>query len=176
MIRVCGSLAASLFTLVTAVAAPAAAYNGATPTVSYDAGTPTGYQWPLHPAPDRIVRDFDPPPLPWLRGNRGLDLAGRPGQAVQAVAAGLVTFAGPVAGVGVVVVTSGPLRDTFEPVRPTVAAGRRVRAGDVIGRLTLAGSHCPPAACLHWGLLRGTEYLDPLELLGLERVRLLPLG
>jgi murein DD-endopeptidase MepM/ murein hydrolase activator NlpD len=186
MIRICGSLAASLFTLVTAVAAPAGDHDAtptgaydATPTGAYDATTPTtagGYQWPLRPAPDRIVRNFDPPPLPWLRGNRGLDLAGRPGQAVHAVAPGLVTFAGPVAGVGVVVVTTGPLRDTFEPVRPTVAAGRRVRPGAVIGRLTLAGSHCPPAACLHWGLLRGTEYLDPLALLGLERVRLLPLG
>jgi hypothetical protein len=32
------------------------------------------------------------------------------------------------------------------------------------------------ASVLHWGLLRGTDYLDPLALLGLERVRLLPLG
>jgi len=31
------------------------------------------------------------------------------------------------------------------------------------------------AACLHWGLLQGDVYLDPLALLGLGRVRLLPL-
>jgi len=49
-----------------------------------------------------------------------------------------------------------------------------VSAGAVLGRLTLAGSHCGPAACLHWGLLRGGDYLDPLALLGLEQVRLLP--
>jgi hypothetical protein len=50
-----------------------------------------------------------------------------------------------------------------------------VAAGAVLGHLTLTGSHCLPAACLHWGLLRGEDYLDPLSLLGLERVRLLPL-
>ncbi|MFF4652402.1 peptidoglycan DD-metalloendopeptidase family protein [Streptomyces sp. NPDC001380] len=33
--------------------------------------------------------------------------------------------------------------------------------------------HCT-VACLHWGLLRGRRYLDPLALLGLGTVRLLP--
>jgi hypothetical protein len=40
----------------------------------------------------------------------------------------------------------------------------------------LAAGHpgCPVAACLHWGLRRGADYLDPLALLGLGPVRLLP--
>jgi hypothetical protein len=31
------------------------------------------------------------------------------------------------------------------------------------------------ADCLHWGWLRGDVYLNPLDLVGHERVRLLPL-
>ena len=104
-----------------------------------------------------------------------MDLAGHAGQVVHAAGAGVVTFAGRIAHVGVVSVSSGALRTTYQPLRVGVHRGQQVAAGAAIGRLTLAGSHCPPAACLHWGLLRGTDYLDPLALLGLEQVRLLPL-
>ena len=88
---------------------------------------------------------------------------------------GVVSFAGPIAGIGVVSVTQGALRTTYEPVRPLVRAGEPVGRGQLLGRLALSGSQCLPAACLHWGLLRGTTYLDPLALLGLSQVRLLPL-
>jgi murein DD-endopeptidase MepM/ murein hydrolase activator NlpD len=93
---------------------------------------------------------------------------------VHAATDGVVTFAGSVAGVGIVTVTSGALRTTYEPLR-VAHAGQQITRGAVLGQLTLAGSHCAPDACLHWGLLRGTDYLDPLALLGLEQVRLLPL-
>jgi murein DD-endopeptidase MepM/ murein hydrolase activator NlpD len=142
--------------------------------VGLGSAAPT-WQWPLRPIPNHIVHDFAPPPQPWLAGNRGLDLAGRPGEPVHAAGSGIVTFAGPIAGVGVVSITSGALRTTYQPLHVGVHRGDAVRTGQVIGRLTAAGSHCPPAACLHWGLLRGTAYLDPLALLGLEQVRLLPL-
>jgi murein DD-endopeptidase MepM/ murein hydrolase activator NlpD len=125
------------------------------------------------------VRDFDPPAQPWLPGNRGLDLAGHPGQTVHAAGAGVVTFAGQIAHIGVVSVTHGvggeALRTTYEPLQVAVRVGQQVSAGDGLGRLTLAGSHCAPQDCLHWGLLRGEDYLDPLALLGLEQVRLLPI-
>jgi murein DD-endopeptidase MepM/ murein hydrolase activator NlpD len=104
-----------------------------------------------------------------------VDLAGHAGERVHAAGAGVVSFAGTIAHVGVVSVTSGALRTTYEPLRPVVRRGRPVAAGAVLGVLTLAGSHCLPTACLHWGLLRGAEYLDPLALLGLEQVRLLPI-
>lgn len=139
----------------------------ATPPAALPASSASGYGWPLLPGPDRIVRDFDPPAKPWLAGNRGLDLAGRPGEAVHAANSGVVTFAGPVGGIGAVAVTFGALRTTYEPLTPTVHRGQRVTAGQVIGQLTTAR--------LHWGLLRGTDYLDPLALLGLEHVRLLPI-
>lgn len=70
----------------------------------------------------------------------------------------------------------GGLLTTYEPLEPTVAEGQSVRAGDVIGRLSPGHHGCPARACLHWGLRRaGDVYLDPLSLLGMTRVRLLPL-
>jgi murein DD-endopeptidase MepM/ murein hydrolase activator NlpD len=137
-----------------------------------------GWAWPLRPSPDQVVGEFDPPARPWLAGNRGVDLAGHAGEPVRAAGAGVVSFAGTIAGVGIVSVRSGELRTTYEPLRVTVRRGDVVASGAVLGRLTLLGSHCLPAACLHWGLLSGagsdSVYLDPLALLGLEQVRLYP--
>ncbi len=132
-------------------------------------------QWPLRPAP-AVVRGFDPPDVGWGAGHRGVDLLGSPGAAVRAALPGTVSFAGTIAGRGVVVVDHGATRTTYEPVLATVHRGRAVAAGAVIGRLTSAASHCPPRACLHWGWLRGETYLDPLLLVGAGPVRLLPLG
>ena len=130
--------------------------------------------WPLRPQPD-VVRGFDPPDQVWGAGHRGVDLAGVPGQPVRAALPGTVSWAGRIAGRGVVVVDHGATRTTYEPVSGGPAVGTPVRAGARIGRLDLAGSHCFPAACLHWGWLRGEHYLDPLLLVGLGPVRLLPL-
>jgi murein DD-endopeptidase MepM/ murein hydrolase activator NlpD len=85
-------------------------------------------------------------------------------------------FAGSVAGRGVVSVQhASGLRTTYEPVEPFVVAGAAVAAGAPIGALVAGHAGCPAPACLHWGLRRGDVYLDPLMLLGLGRVRLLPL-
>jgi murein DD-endopeptidase MepM/ murein hydrolase activator NlpD len=130
--------------------------------------------WPLDPRPV-VVRPFDPPDSPWGAGHRGVDLLGRPGAAVRAAAAGRVSYAARLAGRGVVVVDHGALRTTYEPVSATVHAGQQVAEGAVLGRLQLGLSHCFPRACLHWGLLRGESYLDPLTLVGVGPVRLWPL-
>lgn len=131
-------------------------------------------EWPLWPRPD-VVAGFDPPSDPWGAGHRGVDLLGSPGQRVRAALPGRVTFAGRIAGRGVVVVDHGSTRTTYEPVTATVGVGDPVAAAAPIGRLDLVGSHCFPRACLHWGWLRGETYLDPLRLVGLGPVRLLPL-
>nr|WP_203694363.1 M23 family metallopeptidase [Catellatospora coxensis] len=135
-----------------------------------------GWRWPLAGTP-RLVRRFDPPPLPWLPGHRGVDLAADAGTPVLAAGAGTVVYAGVLAGRGVVSVDHpNGLRTTYEPVEPLVEAGDAVSAGTPLGLLAAGHAGCPAAACLHWGLRRGVVYLDPLAVLGLARVRLLPGG
>ena len=136
--------------------------------------TPRG-EWPLSPRPVVATR-FAPPDSRWGAGHRGVDLVGHPVATVRTALAGTVRFAGRIAGRGVVVVGHGATRTTYEPVRATVAGGDEVAAGAPIGRLEVAGSHCFPAACLHWGWLRGEVYLDPLTLVGAQPVRLVPPG
>ncbi|MCE0768190.1 M23 family metallopeptidase [Pseudonocardia kujensis] len=137
------------------------------------------YGWPLAPVP-AVARGFDQPPFRYGRGHRGADLVGRAGQAVLAARDGVVVFAGPVAGRGVVSVEHADgLRTTYEPVTRTVAVGVRVARGDPIGVLEAGHAGCPGEACLHWGVRRGvrstSEYMDPLVLLRPRHVRLLPL-
>jgi murein DD-endopeptidase MepM/ murein hydrolase activator NlpD len=130
--------------------------------------------WPLAPAPE-VVAGFDPPSSRWGAGHRGVDLLGSVGQRVRAALPGTVSFVGRIAGRGVVVVSHGDTRTTYEPVTGTREVGAAVAAGSAIGRLELSGSHCFPRACLHWGWRRGETYLDPLALVGAGPVRLLPL-
>jgi murein DD-endopeptidase MepM/ murein hydrolase activator NlpD len=132
------------------------------------------WDWPLRPA--KLSAGFDRPAQNWLPGHRGVDLIGQSGDRVLAAGNGVITFAGLVAGKGVVVVKHGKLRTTYEPVSALVTVGSRVRVGDVIGTLSPGESHCSSkttVSCLHWGLLRGEKYLNPLSLVQ-KRVRLLP--
>jgi murein DD-endopeptidase MepM/ murein hydrolase activator NlpD len=144
--------------------APAAADVGAVAPVRAD----PRWSSPLDPvrAPPRVAAGFRAPPRPWLPGHRGVDLLAEAGASVHAAGDGVVAFAGLVAGKPVVSVRHGLLRTAYEPVVAVVRAGDPVRRGQPLGRLVLAGSHCATAACLHWGLLVGGAYLDPLRLLG----------
>ncbi|MFC8504144.1 murein hydrolase activator EnvC family protein [Pedococcus sp. NPDC057267] len=140
------------------------------------AAAPRGrWQWPLTPRP-QVARPYAAPRSTWGAGHRGVDLASASGQPVRAVAAGTVTHVGVIAGRPTVTVTHPDgLRSTYEPVDASVRSGDSVTAGQALGTLVVAGSHCSPSACLHLGALRGREYLDPMTLLGPVRVRLLPL-
>ncbi len=132
------------------------------------------YGWPL-PGFPAVVRDFDPPPHPYGRGHRGVDLAGTAGGPVLAAGTGTVVFAGPLAGRGVVSIDHpGGFRTTYEPVLASVTAGEVVGRGQQIGTLEPGHPGCASAACLHWGLRRGADYLDPLQLLAPGPLRLMP--
>jgi murein DD-endopeptidase MepM/ murein hydrolase activator NlpD len=136
----------------------------------------TVFVWPMA-GPPVVIGKFDPPAEPWLPGHRGVDLAAALEESVYAAGTGTVTFAGRIGGTGVVSIThANGLRTTYEPVAATVHAGERVAIGTPIGRIDARLPHCAPgpAACLHWGLIRGGVYLDPLTLLGLGEVRLYP--
>lgn len=132
------------------------------------------WRWPVDP-PVEVLRPFDPPEQRWLPGHLGVDLAAEPGQEVRAAGSGRVHFAGPVAGTPLVSVVHGGLRTTYLPVESDLARGDPVAAGDPLGTLAAEPPHCPGRPCLHWGLLRGADHIDPLSLLGLGEFRLLPL-
>jgi len=132
------------------------------------------YGWPLRPPPT-VVTPFGAPDDPYGPGHRGVDLAGSPGQQVLAARSGTVSFAGTVAGHGVVAVDHDDgLRTTYEPLDPAVTAGQHVDGGAVLGLLQPGHPGCS-GTCLHWGVRRDRlTYLDPLVLLGPPHVRLLP--
>ena len=123
-----------------------------------------------------VTRPFDVLPHRYAAGHRGVDLAGTPGAPVLAAGDGVVVFAGAVAGRPVVSVDHpGGLRTTYEPVAASVGAGQAVGRGTPLGTLVAGHAGCPSTACLHWGLRRGEDYLDPLSLLAPPGIRLLPL-
>ncbi len=178
-ILLCAGLLLGLMTPTT-LAAPATSSSRAAPAAALTQAVPptvptSAFRLPLD-GQLRVARPFDPPSQPWLPGHRGVDLAATAKATVRAAGSGVVRFAGPLAGRPVISIDhANGLRTTYEPVEPMVKAGDRVSAGDPIGRLVAGHGGGTASACLHWGLRRGDVYLDPLILLGLGQVRLLPL-
>lgn len=150
------------------------------------AGTATGsvtLPGRVPPRPGPPVRPFEAPAHEYGPGHRGVDLSAAAGDPVVAPADGVVTFAGPVAGRGVVVVTHAEgTRTSLEPVRAVVARGSPVRRGEVVAVVAEEPVHagCPTTRtprCVHWGVRVGDRYVDPWWWLGVTgRVRLLPLS
>lgn len=70
----------------------------------------SNWVWPIQPA--HLSSGFDRPPQNWLPGHRGVDLIATRGDQVFAAGSGVVTFAGLVAGKGVVVIKHGAIRTT----------------------------------------------------------------
>ena len=148
---------------------------GAGASVAGSSPAEAGWRWPLTGGRPEVARRFEPAPQPWLPGHRGVDLRAAPGAIVVAAGPGVVRFAGVVVDRPVVSIAHADgLITTYEPVTPLVVVGEMVMAGQPIGVLVAGHAGCA-GACLHWGLRRGSSYLDPLALLGRVRVRLLPL-
>lgn len=140
------------------------------------------WSWPLSPKP-HVLRTFDPPDKPWLSGHRGVDLGAAhdagPVTAAPAVASpadGVVSFAGIVVDRPVLTIDhGGGLRSSFEPVDTGLKPGDHVTKGQVIGNLAAAPAHCQ-GTCLHWGVRRGDDYVNPLAfILDLRPSILLPI-
>ena len=138
-------------------------------------GQATDVVWPFD---GRITQRFGPtdsdlqPPL-WYRGrwyphfHAGLDIAAPVGTPVRAIAAGTVTFAGPIADGAVVVeithargVTSAYAH--LEP-DPPLREGDYVVAGELVGSVGLTGITTGPHT--HLAVWSAGEPLDPLTLL-----------
>jgi murein DD-endopeptidase MepM/ murein hydrolase activator NlpD len=135
----------------------------------------TGYLAPLAGA-IVVTRPFVAPLTRYGPGHRGVDLASTEDEPVRAAGPGVVTFAGVIAGRGVVVIAHPDGVSTeYEPVTAQVGRGAVVIAGQIVA--VVHGTHgaCALGGCLHWGARRGGEYFDPMLLLRpLGVVRLLP--
>jgi murein DD-endopeptidase MepM/ murein hydrolase activator NlpD len=120
------------------------------------------WDWPLPPKP-AVLRAFDPPEKPWMSGHRGVDLeAAHDGGTVTSPASGTVSFVGVVVDRPVITIDhGGGLRSSFEPVDSTLTIGEVVAKGQIIG--TLQPGHCGALPCVHWGVRRGDDYVNPLE-------------
>ena len=140
---------------------PGASLAGGAAPAGPGRAAPTGWDWPLTPRP-AILRAFDPPPKPWLSGHRGVDLrAAYDGAPVTSPASGTVSFVGVVVDRPVVTIDHGNgLRSSFEPVDSELVRGAAVAKGGALG--WSQPGHCGPIPCVHWGVRRGEEYLNPL--------------
>lgn len=171
-------------TLLPGPASSSAATVGGSAAVRLAAPIPLpsslAWGWPLEGKP-QVVHPFDPPPKPWLSGHRGVDLSAPQGASVLAPDAGVVSFSGTVVNRPVLTITAAnALLLSFEPVASPLKAGDIVVRGQIIG-VVATPTHCDGASsgvasCLHWGVRRGEEYLDPLQfILDLRPSVLLPL-
>lgn len=142
--------------------------------VAGDARPRDGWTWPV-PPPVRVIAPFLAPPTPYAAGHRGIDIAAGEGDGVVAPAGGVVTFAGQVAGRGVIAIDHGDgIVSAIEPVAAAVRAGDEVGAGAPVG-VVATGGHCD-GACVHFGVRLHGAYVSPLLFLGgVPRAVLLPL-
>lgn len=137
---------------------------------------PARWEWPAGDGGrPPLEAPFDAPDERWGAGHRGIDLRTAKGADVTAVADGVVTHRGRIAGRGTVSIThANGIRSTYEPVESTLSVGDRVLRGEAVGRVGPEAGHCAPRTCLHLGAKRGADYVDPLPFFGARRVILLP--
>lgn len=168
------TLAAALVTVIVLLGAGPASVTASTePILDADSTTTVAWHWPLA-QPHLMMRPFTAPMSRYSAGHRGIDLVAETHDDVFAPANGVVSFAGRVVDRPVLsIMQSGDVITTVEPVDAVVAAGDRVRAGQLIGTVA-SGGHCAPG-CLHFGVRVHGLYVSPLLFLGnLPRAVLLP--
>lgn len=121
------------------------------------------YAWPVSGS---VIRAFEPPTGPFGAGHRGIDVSASSGAPVRAAEAGVVAFAGRVAGDLHVSI------DHPDGVRTSYAflGSIDVRAGDGVTRGGPVGTVGPghpgsDIAHLHFGARYAGRYIDPMLLL-----------
>lgn len=132
----------------------------------------SGLDWTWPAEPVRIVAPFVQPAHAYGSGHRGIDL--EVSDAVRAPADGIVAFAGPVAGRGVLTIDhGGGLVTTLEPVQTSLPPGAPVRRGEAVANVA-RGGHAPDGS-VHVGVRWNGEYVNPMLLLAeIPRAVLLP--
>lgn len=151
----------------TAAHAGAPAADPPAPHVALD-----DWVWPVSPA--EVTAGFAAPAHEYGPGHRGIDLRAALGTEIASPAAGVVAFAGSVAGRPLVTIDHGAgLVTTLEPVRALVPVGAAVTAAQTVGTVD-AGGHTPPGSA-HFGVREHGEYINPMLLFGeVPRAVLLP--
>ena len=125
---------------------------------------------PYIPPVDAPVTDpFRAPTNPYGPGNRGIDYQTEPGTPVRAAGAGVVVFAGAVAGQNyVTILHPDGVRTSY-----SYLVAVYVQEGQVIAQGTILGT---AGATFHVGARIGDEYIDPMTLWGgSPHVALVPL-
>lgn len=114
-----------------------------------------------------LLHPFDAPPDdPFAPGHRGIDVGAGQGTAVRASAAGVVRFAGVVAGNRTVTVehADGTLTSYSYLAASVVRAGAPVARGDPLGTVGAGHPSSGLGPHVHLSARRAGAYLDPLEL------------
>lgn len=135
------------------------------------------HRWPVR---STVVATWQASANPYGPGHRGVDLAVASGDPVTAMAAGVVGFAGVVAGRAWVSVDHPDgLRTTVGPLAVVaVAAGDQVRQGQFVGAAAgtaHADAHTPRTGRLHVSARVHGTYVDPVPLVGRLVATLLPM-
>jgi len=169
-VLVLGALAATL-AAGAATVAPGAGEPALAAAPQSDRPAGPGEPAYLPPVDAPVADPFRPPANPYGPGNRGIEYVTMPGTAVRAAGAGVVSFAGPVAGsLHVTVAHPDGIRTSYSFLADvTVRRGQSVDQGTVVGH---TGSR------FHVGARRGDTYIDPASLWGRRgppRVALVPL-
>jgi Peptidase family M23 len=156
--------ALALVALVTAIVI-ACAVGPAAQASSASSGVADGSGAWLRPVDGAVVRPFEDPASVYGPGHRGVDLAAAPGTPVRAANAGVVSFAGAVAGTLHVTIThAGGLRTSYSFLASVaVREGQTVARGDVVGTTGGTGPD-HDGSVLHLGLRVGDRYVDPMAL------------
>jgi len=116
----------------------------------------------IPPIPGAInVKDFFVSENQFASGHRGIDFLASENSPVLAAQDGYISHSGFIYNRWTISVTHNSFRTTYEPVKPIVKLGQKVKQGEVIGFLQKEGSHCLPKSCLHFGLKEGSTYFNP---------------
>jgi murein DD-endopeptidase MepM/ murein hydrolase activator NlpD len=123
-----------------------------------------------------VLRPFEQPEHDYGAGHRGIDIAAITGVIVTSPAPGIVLFAGRVAGRSILTIDhGGGVVSSYDPALASVSVGDVVAPGQPVAVLEGAAQHCD-TGCLHVGVRRQGEYIDPLPFfLPPKRSVLLPL-
>lgn len=158
-IRRLGWLPLALIALAVPAAGRASAAAATSVTPAY--GT---YAWPVH---GPVIRGFEAPTSPYSAGHRGIDIGAPFGSPMVAAQSGVVSFAGWVGG-SLYISIDHPdgVRTTYSWISAvSVKKGEHVAKGQRVGA-TGHGHPDVPTPHLHFGARIGSDYIDPITLLG----------